>query len=170
MQVSRAHLGHGRQAFALLAALGWATAAHAGADCSISTVGLNFGNYDQVASQPDDVAATVTVTCVYVPPGATSVRYTLALSGGLNGSGPADRSMASGGSRLGYGVYEDPARTQPLGTGIGGTVVASGSMTVGPGVGNGTRTATHVIYGRVPALQDVAAGTYLDTLLLTLAY
>jgi spore coat protein U-like protein len=67
-------------------------------------------------------------------------------------------------------VYDDPARSRIWGTGSGGTVVASGSMTVGPGVGNGTRTATHVIYGRIPPLLDVGPGNYLDTLVLTLTY
>ena len=148
----------------------WAAAAHAGADCPISTVGLNFGAYDQVTPQSDDVATSVTVTCVYVPPGTTSVNYTLSVSNGLNATSAANRRMAAGTSTLAYNVYNDAARTRIWGTGTGGTVVASGSMTVGPGVGNGTRTATHVFYGRVPALQDVAPGSYLDTLLLTLTY
>jgi spore coat protein U-like protein len=78
--------------------------------------------------------------------------------------------MAAPGGLLGYNVYTDPARTRVWATGSGGTVVASGSMTVGPGVGNRTRTATHTVYGRMPALQDAPPGTYLDTLLLTLSY
>ena len=49
-------------------------------------------------------------------------------------------------------------------------VLRAGSMTVGPGVGNGTRTATHTVYGRMPALQDALPGDYLDTLVLTLTY
>lgn len=159
-----------RAALLAVFAIAWAASAHAGADCSVATVGLNFGAYDQVTPQPDDVATSVTVTCVYVAPGATNVNYTLSVSNGLNASSPALRRMAAGTSRLNYNVYDDPARTQTWGSGTGGTVVASGSMTVGPGVGNGTRTATHVIYGRVPALQDVVPGNYLDTLLLTLSY
>jgi spore coat protein U-like protein len=67
-------------------------------------------------------------------------------------------------------VYADAARTQVFGTGSGGTVVAAGSMTVGPGVGNGTRTATHTVYGRMPALQDAPPGDYFDALVLTLTY
>jgi spore coat protein U-like protein len=43
-------------------------------------------------------------------------------------------------------------------------------MVVGPGVGNGTRTATHTIYGRIPALQDVAPGSYTDSIVVTLAF
>lgn len=155
-------------AWALLAT---APLAHAGADCSITSVGLNFGAYDTARTQPDDVAATVTVTCVYVAPGTTGVSYTLSLSNGQYGSGPMDRRMGNGTpARLGYNVYSDFARTRVWGSGAGGTVVASGSMTVGPGVGNGTRTATHTVYGRIPQLQDATPGDYLDLLVLTLSY
>jgi spore coat protein U-like protein len=155
-------------AWALLAA---PLAAHAGADCSITSVGLNFGTYDSARGQPDDVAATITVTCVYVAPGTTGVSYTLSLSNGQYGSGPTDRRMGEGtAARLGYNVYGDFARTRIWGSGAGGTFVASGSMTVGPGVGNGTRTATHTVYGRIPQLQDATPGDYLDLLVLTLSY
>jgi spore coat protein U-like protein len=154
----------------VLAAMSIASRAHAGADCSITSVGLNFGLYDPANPQPDDVAATVTVTCVYVAPGTTGVSYTVALSNGLYGTSATSRRMGAAEGLLGYNVYADSSRTRIWGTGSGGTVVASGSMTVGPGVGNGTRTATHTVYGRMPALQDALPGQYLDTLLLTLNY
>ena len=71
---------------------------------------------------------------------------------------------------MGYNVFADPARSQVWGTGTGGTVIASGTMTIGPGVGNGTRTMTHPVYGRIPQLQDAVPGAYNDTLLVTLTY
>lgn len=157
-------------AVAVVALLGLAGPAHAGADCSITSVGLNFGLYDPASTQPDDVAASVTVTCVYVAPGTTNVSYTLALSNGLYGASATSRRMSGEEGLLGYNVYANFARTSTWGTGSGGTVVASGSMTVGPGVGNGTRVATHTVYGRMPALQDALPGNYLDTLVLTLTY
>lgn len=145
--------------------------AQAGADCSITSVGLNFGVYEPASAQPDDVATTITVTCVYVAPGGgTAVSYTLALSDGLHGSHATDRHMGAAEGLLGYNVYTDAARSLVWGVGGGGTVVASGSMTVGPGVGNGRRTATHTVYGRMPALQDALPGVYLDALVLTLSY
>ena len=154
----------------VIASAALARPAHAGADCSITSVGLNFGIYDPANPQPDDVAATITVTCVYVPPGTIGVSYTLALSNGLFGADATNRRMSGPEGLLGYNVFADSARTRVWGTGASGTVVASGSMTVGPGVGNGTRTATHVVYGRVPALQDALPGDYLDALVLTLSY
>ena len=144
--------------------------AHAGADCAIGSASLSFGDYAPALSTPDDTAVTVTVTCRYVAPGTTSVNYRVSLSEGLNATSATARRMAAGPDLLAYNVYDDPARTRVWGSGSGGTTVASGSMTVGPGVGNGTRTATHVIYGRIPPLLDVEPGSYFDTLVLTLIY
>jgi spore coat protein U-like protein len=154
----------------LLLLCGPLPAAQAGADCSITTTSLAFGAYDSAGTQPADTTATITVTCTYVPPSATNVSYTITASNGMNGTSPTARTMGSGNGRLAYNVFTDPARTRLWGTGTGGTVVASGTMTVGPGVGNGTRTRTHTIYGRSPAQQPVDPGNYLDTLVLTLTY
>jgi spore coat protein U-like protein len=140
------------------------------ADCAITTVSLNFANYDPAATVPDDSVGTVTVTCQYVPKGATQVNYRVTISNGMNGTSPTTRRMATGSARMDYNVFADPARSQVWGNGTGGTVIASGSMTIGPGVGNGTRTATHTVYGRIPQLQDAVPGAYNDTLVLTLTY
>ena len=51
-----------------------------------------------------------------------------------------------------------------------GTTIITGSLKVGPGVGNGTRTATHVVYGRIPQLQDADTGNYTDSILVTLTF
>jgi spore coat protein U-like protein len=131
---------------------------------------LDFGTYDPAVTSPDDSVGTVTVTCRYVPAGATRVNYTVTISNGIHGTSPTDRKMAAGSGRLGYNVFADPARSQVWGSGTGGTVIASGSMTVGPGNGNGSRTVTHTVYGRIPQLQDAVPGAYADTLLVTLTF
>jgi len=142
----------------------------AGADCTISASGVNFGTYDPLSSQPDDSTASVTVTCNHVPPGNTSVSYTVAVSNGMTGTSATTRAMSSGTSRLGYNVFNDAGRSQVLGTGTGGTIVARGSMSVGPGNGNRSRSVTHTFYGRVPQGLDPTPGAYNDTLVLTLTY
>jgi spore coat protein U-like protein len=78
--------------------------------------------------------------------------------------------MSAGTPRLGYNVFSDASRSQVLGTGTGGTVVAQGSMSVGPGNGNSTRSVTHTFYGRIPRALDPTPGAYDDTLVLTLTY
>lgn len=143
---------------------------HAAADCAISAVSLNFGAYDPAATLADDSVGTVTVTCRHVSGGAQRVSYSVSLSNGLSGTSAATRAMRAGAARLGYNVFTDPARTQVWGNGSGGTVIASGAMTVGPGVGNGTKTFVHSVYGRIPQLQDAAPGTYNDTMVLTLVF
>jgi spore coat protein U-like protein len=142
----------------------------AGANCTISASSVNFGTYDPLLSQPDDSTASVTVTCSHVPPGASNVSYAIAVTNGQNGTSATTRQMASGTARLGYNVFDDAGRSQVLGTGTGGTIVARGSMTVGPGNGNETRSVTHTFYGRVPQALDPVPGAYNDTLLLTLTY
>ncbi len=144
--------------------------AHAAADCSVSAVSLNFANYDPLATGPDDSVGTVTVTCRHVASGATRVNYRVTISNGTNGTSPTTRQLGSGSARLGYNVFANAARSQVWGTGTGGTVIASGAMTLGPGNGNRTRTSTHTVYGRIPQLQDAVPGAYNDTLMVTLTY
>jgi spore coat protein U-like protein len=144
--------------------------ADAGADCTISSIGASFGTYDPLLTQADDTTSSVTVTCNYVAPDSTTVNYAISVSNGMFGTSPTTRNTGFGAARLGYNVYADSARSQVLGNGSSGTVVATGSLKVGPGVGNNTRSSTHTFYARSPALQDVAAGAYADTLVLTLTY
>jgi spore coat protein U-like protein len=143
---------------------------HAAADCSIAAVSLNFGVYEPAATSADDSVGTVTVTCRHVSGGAERISYSVSLANGLFGTSASTRAMGAGAARLGYNVFRDPARIQVWGNGTGGTVIASGSMTVGPGTGNGSKTVVHNVYGRIPQLQDAAPGTYNDTLVLTLVF
>jgi len=145
-------------------------AVQAAVDCSIASISLDFGNYDPALTGPDDSVGTVTVTCRHVAAGATRVNYRVTLSNGTTGTSPTTRQMAAGPGRLGYNVFADPARSQVWGTGSSGTVIASGSVTIGPGNGNGTRSFTHTVYGRIPQLQDAVPGLYNDTLIVTLTY
>lgn len=164
--------GAGLLALAFAALLLAAPPAALGADCSITAVNLDFGVYDPVAASPDDAVGTVVVTCRYLN-AATRVNYSVTLSSGSQSTNFTSRQMANGArptARLGYNVYTDAARSRIWGNGAGGTVIASGAMTVGPGQGNSTRSATHTVYGRVPALQDAVPGTYADSLVLTLTF
>jgi spore coat protein U-like protein len=149
---------------------GGAGQALAAADCSITAVSVNFGAYDPVVTSPDDSVGTVTVTCRHVSGGAERINYSVTLSNGLNGTSPSTRKLSASTGRLGYNVFTDPAHTQVWGNGTGGTVIASGAMTVGPGVGNRTKTFMHTVYGRIPQLQDALPGTYNDTMVLTLTF
>jgi spore coat protein U-like protein len=144
-----------------------ATAAYG---CAVAVVGVNFGTYDPIVAAPDDSAGRVDVTCTNIPgTGLDNVAYTIALSPGVAGNFNP-RRLASGNARLDYNLFRDAGRTQAWGNGTSGSFLVSGSLRVGPGQGNGTRTNTHDIFGRVPAQQDAAAGAYTDTIVVTLTF
>ena len=147
-----------------------AGAALGGTSCSVAATGVAFGDYDMVLATPNDSTGDVTVTCIYVPPGgATGVNIQASLSPGVSGS-YSPRQMALGPGRLNYNLFLDAARTSIWGNGLSGTGIATASFTVGPGVGNGTRSAQFPVYGRVPALQAVATGDYSDTIVVTVTF
>jgi spore coat protein U-like protein len=143
--------------------------ARAAADCTVSAVGVNFGVYDPYLTTPDDSVGEITVTCTHLSGPAIEVRYTVTLSTGGSGS-YTPRQLQSGPGRLGYNLSSDLARSGIWGNGNAGTIVVSGSLRVGPGQGNGSRSVVHPIYGRIPALQDAQEGDYTDSIVATLTY
>ena len=147
-----------------------AGAALGGTSCSVAATGVSFGAYDISLATPNDSTGDVTVTCIYVPPGgATGVNIQASLSPGVSGS-YSPRQMALGPGRLNYNLFLDAARTSIWGNGLSGTGIATASFTVGPGVGNGTRSAQFPVYGRVPAQQVVGMGAYSDTIVVTVTF
>jgi len=141
----------------------------ASVDCAVATAGVAFGAYDPSALTPTDSAGGLTVRCVYLSGGAVKMSYTVALSPGGSGT-YSPRRMRAGTAQLSYNLFLDVARSQVWGNGSGGTFIASGSFTVGPGVGNGIRENQHILYGRIPALQAADTGSYTDTIVVTLTF
>jgi spore coat protein U-like protein len=147
-----------------------ARAATAASDCSVTASGVAFGTYDPSIATPDDSTGSVVVTCTYTGPGGSdTANYTVTLSTGASGSF-APRKLAAGASLLNYNLFRDAARTQVWGNASSGTTIITGSLKVGPGAGNRTRTAMHVVYGRIPQLEDADAGNYSDSILVTLTF
>lgn len=136
-----------------------ATEARAGS-CAISTVtGLAFGGYDVFDSAPVDSTATITYECTGVVSGDT-VRIDLS----TGGSGTfAPRALSAGAESLSYNIYLDAARTAVWGDGTSGT---SSYGPLEPAEGQTSVTA----YGRIPARQDVAAGSYSDSIVVTIVF
>jgi spore coat protein U domain-containing protein, fimbrial subunit CupE1/2/3/6 len=134
-----------------------AAPAHA-AVCSITAVTpVAFGSYNVFASSALLSAGSITYECTGVGASDTVI---------LEISGTADagtlRAMTSGAVELLYQLYVDASRTAVWGTGTGGTSVYGPTHPT-----DGTPTAVPV-YGKVPAHQDVSAGAYSDSLLVTL--
>ena len=118
--------------------------------CSIATAPVAFGNYLGATTQAN---GTLTVTC------PNGLPYSVDLGQGLNYS--AGRRMSFSGSFLNYQLYSDNADTVVWGTTSGGSAVS--------GTGNGL--AQHLtVFGLLPALQNVPAGAYTDTVIATVTF
>ncbi|MDP9151155.1 MAG: spore coat U domain-containing protein [Myxococcota bacterium] len=133
------------------------------ANCTISTTAVAFGSYDPIvtnASTPLDSTGTVTTTC------STGASPQITLGQGANaGGGSTDtvpvRQMASGAARLGYSLYQQTGRT----TVWGNTLATAPAAVTGTGVAQ-----VFTVYGRVPAAQNVATGSYTDTVVATVNF
>lgn len=131
--------------------------------CSTSATNLNFGTYNAASPSPALATANITVNCfslLVLMVGTVDV----ALSAGASGTA-TQRTLVNGTSRLNYNVYQDGARTAILGgLGVGGavrTLSINGLLTY---------ATTLTAYGSIPERQWVKAGTYSDTVVVTIIY
>jgi len=139
---------------ALACALTVATPVAGAAGCTVSTTGLNFGTYDVFSTLNDDITTMINVDC----PNGTA--YSIWLS---SGSGTfASRTLTTTGSALAYNLYLDSTHLTIWGDGTGGTGTFSGT-------GTGANVGT-TVYGRIPARQNVAVGSYSDLITVTVTF
>lgn len=129
--------------------------------CSFSSVtGVSFGSYDVFDAMALDSTGTITVLCTGVTMGDL---ITIEIGPG-NASSAANRYMLNGATTLDYNLYVDASRTSIWGNGSNGTVVQ------GPlSIADSTPTA-FTVYGRIPAQQNVSAGSYSDTVVVTVQF
>jgi len=132
--------------------------------CIASATPVSFGLYDPKTSSPNDITGSVSVTCQATV--ALLVAYTVKLNGGSSGN-IAARKMIVSGSQLSYQIYTDATRTTVWGDGSGGTTYQVGGYLLSVLV---PVTQTYTAYGRIPALQNVYAGSYQDTLTILVSY
>ncbi len=129
------------------------------AECTVSTVSITFGAYDPVvtnAATPLDSTGTVNVYCT------TGTLATISLDLGSHFTGTTRRMLSGAANFMNYEIYKDAARTivwNSTNTNSG----TSTSKTIP--INNG-----FIAYGRVPAGQDIPAGGYNDTVLVTVNY
>lgn len=124
--------------------------------CLISANAINLGTYDAVAGTAVTATTTVSATCTS---GST---YDVGISVG-NGTGAtvAARKLTSGANTLTYSLYSDAGHTTAWGDTVGTNTVA--------GTGNGTAQSI-TVYGKINASQNVPAGSYSDTVNVTVTY
>jgi spore coat protein U-like protein len=141
--------------------------AGAAVTCTVSATGPAFGTYNPLSASPLLANGQVTASCTLTGNSATTASLASSYSIG-SGTSYAARSMVSGTSRLGYNLYYDAAYSQIRGDGTGGS--QTGGATFNLTRTNPTQSTSSVIYGRIPASQDVAPGSYLDTIVITVTY
>ena len=135
-------------------ALVLALAAQQSHACTLSVTGVNFGSYDVFSNAVLDSTGNIDVNC------PSGVGYSMALSAG--GGTHAQRVMNSGGHSLNYNLYTAANRAVVWGDATNGTVTVNGT---GIGV-----NVNHAVYGRIPALQNVHAGSYSDIVIVELTF
>lgn len=132
------------------------------ATCTVSATGITFPAYVSPGGSNADSTGDVAVTCTALVVGIGS--YTIALNAG---SGTfVNRTLKSGANALTYNIYTDSARSIIWGDGTGTTQTESDSYLILL-----TPTTRHYTpYGRIPGAQNKPAGTYTDTVTVTITY
>lgn len=121
-----------------------------GNTCTISVTGVAFGAYDVFSGSAVLSTGSVTLQC-----GPAARNIMVSLSPGQGGS-YSPRTLANAGEALSYNLYLDAARTMVWGDGTGGTQQYTDPTPAG--------SLVLTIYGAIPPLQDVSAGTYTDNI------
>ena len=128
-------------------------------NCTISTSAVGFGSYDPVvvnASAALDGTGTVSIACTK---GATT---TIGLDLGSNASGSTRRLTDGSSNYLTYELYQDSGRTTVWGN--------AGAGLLSPVAAPSKAARNFTVYGRVTSNQDVAAGSYSDTVVATVNF
>jgi spore coat protein U-like protein len=117
---------------------------------------LTFNTFGGLATN-NDATTNIQVNC------STGTPYTIGLSAG-SGAGAtvtARRMTGAGGATINYALFRDAGRTQNWGN-TAGTDTASGT---------GSGAAQNIaVFGRIPVQTTPAAGTYTDTVTISLNY
>lgn len=120
--------------------------------CKVTAGNLDFGAYDPLSATARDGSSVIKATCT------KGTDYTIGLDQGNNTSGTV-RRMANGGEFLSYELYSDSGRTTAWSN---STVVSTAAATGGE--------ESYTVYGKIPPAQFVTAGSYADTVTVTVTY
>src|SRR4051812_45613141 len=153
------------QAIAATAQTTFTVTATVSANCTITATGISF-TYDPIAANATTAATatgSVTIACT------KGAGPTIGLDVGSNGGKVAGvtRAMANGATNfLGYQLNQPAA---PVGTGgVWSDVGSAGAFNPGASPGKAARTFT--VNATIPAGQDVAVGSYTDTITATVNF
>jgi spore coat protein U-like protein len=125
--------------------------------CVVNSASLDFGAYDPIvanAATPLDATGTISIQCL------KNSNYTVEIGAGLNGTaGPLRNMKEAGGTLLNYELYTDSTRA----------TIWNATNTVG-GTAADSSPISLIVYGRIPAGQNVVAASYSDTVDVTVNF
>ena len=130
--------------------------------CTISAGAMTFGSYDPTSDTDNDATATITSTCTSGGAAKITMSAGTAARPGSTDTVPL-RAMKTAGDFpefLGYHLYTDDDRAIVWGNtdATGRAITADGSA------------QNFTAYGRIPKEQTVGAGTFSDSVSVTLTY
>lgn len=143
----------------MTALAGTANAAPPGTICSVSTTSIVFGVYDVFAPAPLSSTGTITIACDNNANATVSISAS-AVSGTFQ---PRQMRLASGADIMNYNLFTDATLATVWGDGTAGTATYAAKPKK-----NVPLTVT--IFGSIPPLQNLSAGTYADTLTVTIVW
>jgi spore coat protein U-like protein len=130
--------------------------------CTTTATGVSFGGYDPTTSRASTTTGNIQVHCTLLV--AIAGSFAIDLSTGVSSS-YSGRALKSGASSLRYNLFTDNSFSQIWGNGTGGSANVSQSFS-----GLLLVDSTSTIYGRIDPGQNVPAGTYSDTIVVTVSY
>lgn len=131
------------------------------AGCQVTSEGgMGFGTYDVSDFSPTDSTTTLTVTCDSSSPPTVTVEMGISATSGSI----ADREMRhlSLSDRMDYNLFIGPSMTAIWGDGTTGSSVTLSNI-------NNNSPRQVMVYGSIPARQNVSVGTYTDNVTVTIA-
>jgi len=137
---------------------------HAGiasAACTVTMPNLSFGLYDALSAAPVTTSGNAVINCNDSPPPIVTIQ--LGASSVSGGFFPRRMRAAGGTDVLDYNFYADASATAVFGDGTGGSVTRSAKVTKGS-------PWSVTFYGPFAPNQDVAPGSYADTLTITINF
>ena len=123
--------------------------------CTISTTSVSFGTYSVFSPTPTQSTGSVRYNC--------TIGLFIAVELGTGSSASyAARTLQNGPATLDYNLYLDSGYSTVWGDGSGGTGRITHLITL--------FANTRTVYARLPALQDVPAGAYADSVTATVIW
>jgi spore coat protein U-like protein len=131
------------------------------ASCTVSTTNVNFGTYDVFAANPADSTGSITVACDEAPP--PDMLIAIGPSGYSGVINPRQMKNGAGPDRLDYNLFTTASMSVIWGDGTAGS-----STVLVAKVKKNQPPRVLTLYGRIPPGQNVSAGSYGDSLTVTI--